>query len=250
MNANTTAMNANSTAAPAGAMARRDGDARAGRFQLPFVLRLFGLGREQTRVATADHDFLGQVQRQTHVNMTGLLERCLSAALDAKPARQDASATAIATSPRTGAPRGYRFFPVDADVTEFLQQRSRWSVLGLACHVEAPTQSRAALEWMRENARLDAAARNAAVNDLIVLMQGIDMLLVLQADWDVDCVAARSPTVTERDLDALRAVVLRSYRQRHIAAGMHRPQFARLLATLITSDQAARIRTELEPMLR
>lgn len=243
-------MNADTTAAPARAMTGRSA-ARPGRFQLPFALRLFGLGGERApQVATLHHEFLVQVQRQTHANMTGLLERCLGGALDARPVRPNAPTAAMAVSPQAAAPRGYRFFPVDADVTEFLQQRSRWAVLGLACHAEAPTQSRAALEWMRENARLDAAARNAAVNDLIVLLQGIDMLLILQADWDADCVAARSPAVTERDLAALRVALLRNYRQRHVAAGMHRPQFARLLATLITADQAARIRTELEPILR
>jgi hypothetical protein len=240
-------MNADTTAAPGGAVAERS-DARRGRFHMPEVLRRLGFRRERVAQGTHDHDILGRVQRQTHANTTRLLERCLGAVLGAQAAAADAP---IDTLPQSGAPWGYRFFPRDEDVAQFLRQHSRWSVLALACHVESSTQSRAALEWMRENARLDAAARNAAVNDLILLFQGIDMLLSLQADWDVGCVAAAStPRPAQRDLESLHAVVLRAYRQRHIAAGMNRPQFARLLATLITVDQATRVRAELASVLR
>lgn len=244
-------MNANPRAASGGAVAERD-DARSARFHLTDVLRRLGLRRERvSQGTTAGHDVLGRVQRQTHVNTTRLLERCLGAALVAQPAQQAAADAPIDTLPQAGAPWGYRFFPRDEDVAEFLRKHSRWSVLALACHVEAPPQSRAALEWMRENARLDAAARDAAVKDLITLFQGIDMLLILQTDWDVGCVAAAStPRPAQRDLESLHAALLRAYRQRHIAAGMNRPQFARLMATLVTVDQATRIRAELASVLR
>jgi hypothetical protein len=238
------------TPAPGRATAERS-NARPGRFRMPDVLRRLGFRRERVAQTASDHDVLVRVQRQTHANTTRLLERCLGAALAAQPAQQAAADAPVGTLPQAGAPWGYRFFPRDEDVEQFLRQHSRWSILALACHVEAATQSRAALEWMRENARLDAAARNAAVNDLILLFQGIDMLLSLQADWDVGCVAAAStPRPAQRDLESLHAAVLRAYRQRHIAAGMNRPQFARLLATLITVDQATRVRAELASVLR
>jgi hypothetical protein len=113
-------------------------------------------------------------------------------------------------------PPGYRFVPQPNDVAAFVLGKCTWAVLALTCHIELFTQahyrqsiepdrtsrrcSRTScshwkeesqhaivdeLEWRREHDKLDAAARDHAVDDLIALVAGVDGLLQLQAPADV-----------------------------------------------------------------
>ncbi len=113
-------------------------------------------------------------------------------------------------------PDGYRFLPQPNDVADFVLGKSTWAVLALTCHIEIFTQvhyrqsiepdqqlsplykdvfffhwkeeSQHAiideLEWQRENERLSACERDAAVDDLIALVAGIDATLQQQATAD------------------------------------------------------------------
>ena len=115
-------------------------------------------------------------------------------------------------------PDGYRFVPQPNDVADFILGKSTWAVLALTCHIEIFTQvhyrqsiepdqqlsplykdvfffhwkeeSQHAiideLEWQRENARLSTCERDAAVDDLIALVAGIDGMLQQQAKADVE----------------------------------------------------------------
>src|SRR5204863_4426769 len=112
---------------------------------------------------------------------------------------------------------GYRFMPKADDVASFVLGKSTWSVLALTCCIEIVTQvhyresmeldsslsplfkdiflfhwkeeSQHAvideLEWAREDAKLPSdAARDAAVDDLIALVGGVDGILQGQAAAD------------------------------------------------------------------
>ncbi|MGZ9058154.1 MAG: hypothetical protein ACXW14_02800, partial [Burkholderiaceae bacterium] len=114
-------------------------------------------------------------------------------------------------------PDGYRFIPQPNDVADFVLSKSTWAVLALTCHIEIFTQvhyrqsiepdaqlsplykdvfffhwkeeSQHAiideLEWARENETLSDELRDAAVDDLIALVAGIDGTLKQQAKADV-----------------------------------------------------------------
>ena len=114
-------------------------------------------------------------------------------------------------------PPGYRFDVPPNDVASFVLGKSTWAVLALTCHIELFSQAhyRASiadaeglsdlfkdvflfhwkeesqhaiideLEWMREDAKLASdAERDAAVDDLIALVGGVDGILQAQAKAD------------------------------------------------------------------
>jgi hypothetical protein len=122
-------------------------------------------------------------------------------------------------------PEGYRFDVSPNDVAAFVLGKSTWAVLALTCHIElfsqahyhasiADAQGLSALfkdifffhwreesqhaiidelEWMREDAKLASdAARDAAVEDLIALVGGVDGILQAQAKADADYFLAAS----------------------------------------------------------
>src|SRR5690606_31999320 len=89
------------------------------------------------------------------------------------------------------------------------------------------------LEWQREDATLSEAEREAALNDLIALVQGVDGLLQAQAAAD----AAYFVQVTglDRDVDrvdAIHALLLKAYRWQYIVSGTLEPRFQALLGRL------------------
>ena len=182
-----------------------------------------------------------------------------------------------------GMPAGYRFVPQIDDVAEFVLGKSTWAVLALICHFEmvkrghygnniardaqmsdlfkdvlffhwneeSQSPSLAEREWLREDSRLGAAGRDDAVNDLIELIQGVDALLVFQAPEDVDYfVATCKRAFTSEQTDRLHAAVLNAYRRQYIGPGTLRLHFGEMLAKLVSPDQAARISSELAPIMR
>jgi hypothetical protein len=179
-------------------------------------------------------------------------------------------------------PEGYRFLPDPNEVAGFVLGKSTWSVLALTCHIELFTQAHYTqsiepddelsdlfkdvflyhwkeesqhaimdeLEWRREHARLTAEQRDAAVDDLIALVAGVDGILQLQAGADTDyflLVADRSFDASQRE--ALKAAVLKAYRWQYIVSGVQHPRFAAILGELITAAQGARIQAALAPIM-
>jgi hypothetical protein len=106
------------------------------------------------------------------------------------------------------------------------------------------------LEWMRENSRLTAAQRDAAVDDLIALVGAVDGMLQLQARADADYFIAscgRRFGLTEpRDLHR---GFLTAYRQQYIVSGVKVARFGEILGGMLTPAQNARVGDALKPIL-
>lgn len=106
------------------------------------------------------------------------------------------------------------------------------------------------LEWRRENAKLSAAERDHAVDDLIALVGAVDGLLQLQAGADVDYfLAVCGRSFTKQQQAQLRAGVLRAYRWQYIVSGVEDPRFTGILGSMITPQQSARIGAALAPIV-
>lgn len=178
-------------------------------------------------------------------------------------------------------PQGYRFVPQPDEVARFVLGKSTWAVLALTCHIELFTQvhyresigagerlsplfkdvflfhwkeeSQHAvideLEWMREDARLDAAARDSAVDDFIALVAGVDGLLQQQAAADTAYFAATKPqagVLSRTEEQQVEATLLAAYRWQYILSGAGHPHFGKLLGSVILPAQGARIQAALE----
>ncbi len=182
-----------------------------------------------------------------------------------------------------GMPEGYRFLPQPNDVAGFVLGKCTWAVLALTCHIELFSQAHyrqsiepdpslsplfkdilffhwreesqhaivVELEWKREHAKLDAAAKEAAVDDLIALVAGVDGILAMQAPADVDYfMGMAGRPFTSAEAETLRRVVLAAYRWQYIVSGTQEPRFAALLAEMTTPAQMARIGTALAPIMQ
>ncbi len=179
-------------------------------------------------------------------------------------------------------PPGYRFCANPDEVARTVLGKSTWSVLALTCHIELFTQLHfkhsiepAAqlsplwkdvflyhwkeeaqhavldeLEWRREDAKLDAAAREQGVGDLIDLVLAVDGILEQQAAADADYFAGN----VGRSLDAAQrqrigATVLEAYRYQYIVSGIRDGRFLGILTDLIDARQIARVTEALAPLM-
>jgi hypothetical protein len=179
-------------------------------------------------------------------------------------------------------PAGYRFDASPNDVAAFVLAKCSWAVLALTCHIELFSQAhyRASidaaeglsplfkdvflfhwkeesqhaiideLEWEREDARLKSdTRRDAAVDDLIALVGGVDAILQTQARSD----AAYFLQVSAMAQDGTRAAqvnatLLKAYRWQYIVSGTLEPRFQKLLGRLVSTAQMARIQAALAPL--
>jgi hypothetical protein len=180
-------------------------------------------------------------------------------------------------------PAGYRAAAEPNAVAGFVLGKSTWAVLALTCFIEYFTQQHYTesiqpqadisplwkdvfmfhwkeecqhamldeLEWQREDSKLTPCERDRAVDDLIELVAGVDGIVQAQAAADVEyfvSIAGRAFSDGERR--ALAAGVLRAYRWQYIGSGVQHAHFMRLLTTLTTPEQLARIQQALAPILR
>jgi hypothetical protein len=175
-------------------------------------------------------------------------------------------------------PPGYAF---DHDPNRFAQAvlgRSTWAVRALACHIKLVTQVHYfesirpdaelseifrnlfvyrwreeshhvepdEIEWRREDARLAAAERDAAVDDLIALIETVDEVLQFQAIADaayfVQACGGVRVGLPQRGVEA---GLLMAYRWQYIVSGIENPRFARVLLDLVTPAQLERIQAAL-----
>jgi hypothetical protein len=177
---------------------------------------------------------------------------------------------------------GYRFLPEPDQVAGAVLGKSTWAVLGLTCHIELftllhyresiePQEDLSALfkdvllfhwkeesqhaildelEWVREDARLDAAARDRAVDDLIALVGAVDGLLQMQAEADATYFLETSATRHDAAAAArVRATVLEAYRWQYIVSGAQHQRFLDVLGRLVTAAQGERIGRALAPLM-
>lgn len=179
-------------------------------------------------------------------------------------------------------PPGYAFVPQPNDVASFVLGKSTWAVLALTCFIElfSLAHYRASigaaeglselfkdvflfhwkeesqhtildeLEWAREDRKLSKAQRDAAVDDLIALVAGVDGILQAQAGSD----AAYFLQHTGMADDATRAAsvgttLLKAYRWQYIVSGALVPRFQETLGSLIDETQMKRVLDALAPLM-
>lgn len=179
-------------------------------------------------------------------------------------------------------PSGFRFLPQADAVASAVLAASTWAVLGLTCHIELFTQAHYRssiepddalsplwkdiflfhwreesqhaildeLEWIRENARLDARQRDAAVDDLIGLVAAVDGLLVEQAAADTEYFAgAAGQSFSAEEMAMIGNTFLRAYRHQYIVSGVRDTRFVAVLGGMINAAQQGRIEESLAPLL-
>jgi hypothetical protein len=179
-------------------------------------------------------------------------------------------------------PPGYRVTADPNEVAQFVLGKSTWAVLGLTSHIEIFTQvhykksiepdanlsplwkdvffrhwqeeSQHAildeLEWQREDAKLTHAERDAAVDDLIALVAGVDGILQSQAQADAQYfMLAGKRAYSAEQRQAIEASVLKAYRWQYIVSGVQDGRFVGLLASLTTQQQLERISAALAPLM-
>jgi hypothetical protein len=106
------------------------------------------------------------------------------------------------------------------------------------------------LEFLRENARLSPAERDAAVGDLIDLVVAVDGILQTQARADAayfHSIAGGGHTEAQRS--AVAEGVLKAYRWQYIVSGVTEPRFQKVLFGVLDAQQAARVTAALQPLL-
>jgi hypothetical protein len=106
------------------------------------------------------------------------------------------------------------------------------------------------LEFLREDARLNAAERDAAVDDLIDLVAAVDGILQGQAHADASyfgAIAAQRYTDAQRS--AIEAGILKAYRWQYIVSGVMEPRFRKVLFGALDDRQSARVTAALQPLL-
>jgi hypothetical protein len=180
-------------------------------------------------------------------------------------------------------PDGYHMVADPNDVARAVLASSTWAVLALTCHIELFVQShydqsiapRAEicplfrdvfhyhwkdecqhvmldeLEWSAEHAKLDAAERDRAVDDLIGLVGAVDGILQAQSAADVAYfLGIASRTFAEPERKAILQGVLAAYRWQYIISGVQHLHFGRLLTSMTTPEQMARIQQALVPIMQ
>lgn len=106
------------------------------------------------------------------------------------------------------------------------------------------------LEWVREDAKLSAPARDAAVDELIALAGAVDGILQAPAGADAahfKAIAGRAFTATEAG--AIDDGVLAAHRRQYIVSGVSQPRFREVLGRVIDGAQGARIEQALAPIV-
>jgi hypothetical protein len=106
------------------------------------------------------------------------------------------------------------------------------------------------LETTRAFARMTAAEKDTAIDDLIDLIGAVDGLLQKQAGLDVDNLErylARSFTETEKQ--EVYASVLKAKRYTFIESGVTHPNFQALFSEVTTPAQQEKVQTALDALL-
>jgi hypothetical protein len=180
-------------------------------------------------------------------------------------------------------PQGYCFLPEPNEVANFVLGKSTWAVLALTCHIEIFSQSHYRqsiapdpklsplfkdvflfhwkeesqhaildeLEWTREDGKLTYAERDAAVNDLIALVAGIDSMLQEQAAADVEYFSRICGRVIDAgETSTIRECVLSAYRWQYIVSGVKETRFSDRLLGMIDQRQAQRVSDALAPIMQ
>jgi len=105
------------------------------------------------------------------------------------------------------------------------------------------------LELLREDAKLSAAERDAALTDFIGLVGAVDGILQAQAQADARYFATiTAGKYTEAQQTQVAAGVLKAYRWQYIVSGAMEPRFQKILFGLLDQEQATRVHNALAPL--
>jgi hypothetical protein len=179
-------------------------------------------------------------------------------------------------------PPGYTMAADPNDVARMVLDKSAWAVLALTCHIELFVQAHYEqtigprnelcplfkdvfrfhwrdecqhvildeLEWTAEHERLSAEERDRAVDDLIALVGAVDGLLQVQSKADAAYFArSAAHTFTPAEVRRIESAILAAYRWQYIISGVQHVHFGRLLSSMTTAAQMARISQALAPIL-
>ena len=176
-------------------------------------------------------------------------------------------------------PNGYDFTPQPNPVAKMILGKSTWAVLGLTLMVELVTQAHYResiahddnlsplyrdvfryhwmeecqhatldeLEWRREDAKLSASERDAAIDELIELAAAIESILQDQATADAEyfrMIVGRP--VAHNETDAIVAGILKAYRWQYIFSGAENARFSQVIKQLTTGAQKQRFDAALQ----
>jgi hypothetical protein len=178
-------------------------------------------------------------------------------------------------------PEGYRFTPEPNPVAQMVLSKSTWAVLGLTLMVEIVTQAHYResiakgaelsplykdvfryhwmeecqhaildeLEWRREDRKLSASEREAAVDELIELAFAIDGILQDQARSDTEYFLKVADRVTSKsEAEAITRGFLKAYRWQYIFSGAENAHFVKVARELTTAAQMQRIATAVQTL--
>ncbi len=179
-------------------------------------------------------------------------------------------------------PDGYDFTPQPNPVAKMILGKSTWAVLGLTLMVELVTQAHYResiaqddnlsplykdvfryhwmeecqhaildeLEWRREDEKLSASERDAAVDELIELAAAIDGILQDQATADAEYFRMTvGRPVAQNETDGIVAGMLKAYRWQYIVSGAENPRFSQVIKQLTTDAQIQRFDAALQTLV-
>ncbi|HWP11463.1 MAG TPA: hypothetical protein VNN06_06555 [Ramlibacter sp.] len=105
------------------------------------------------------------------------------------------------------------------------------------------------MELIKEDGKLDAAQRSAAVDELIALVGAVDGILQAQAKADAHYFTQAAATrFTDDQVRQIHEKVLKAYRWQYIVSGVMEPRFQKVLFGLIDETQAVRVKNALAPL--
>lgn len=180
-------------------------------------------------------------------------------------------------------PDGYSMTADPNQVAAAVLSKSSWAVLALTCHIELFVQAHYEqsiapreeicplfrdvfrmhwrdecqhvmldeLEWTAAYQGMSEAERDQAVDDLIALVGAVDGILVAQSQADAGYFADfAGRCFTAKQREQIRSAVLAAYRWQYIVSGVQHVHFMRLLTSMTTEAQMARIGAALKPILQ
>jgi hypothetical protein len=178
-------------------------------------------------------------------------------------------------------PEGYWFALDPNEVARVVLGKSTWAVLALTCLIELFTQTHykesiapderlsalfkdvfrfhwmeesqhAALdelEWVAEDARLNAEERDHAVSDLIALVGAVDGLLQVQSAEDASYfLGGLGRELAPQEQDEVSRTLIKAYRFQYILSGVQQTRFPVILQGMVSAAQLQRVVDALSPL--
>ncbi|HSC01281.1 MAG TPA: hypothetical protein VLE45_15285, partial [Burkholderiaceae bacterium] len=106
------------------------------------------------------------------------------------------------------------------------------------------------MEWLRENAKLDAAQRDQAVDQLIGLVGAVDGICRMQAAADAEYFVQVAGRIFDAaQTKAVGDTLLAAYRWQYVVSGVQDPRFLEIIGSMVDARQGERISAALAPIV-